>query len=92
MTIRHRSEENKGTFYVEKDGKQIGTMAYLNAGNDRIIIDHTEVDPSLRNEGVGEQLLLEAVKYARTEKIKIDPLCPFSKSIFDKNNDFKDVL
>ena len=32
------------------------------------------------------------VEYAREKGIKIIPLCPFAKSVFDKTSEFKDVL
>jgi hypothetical protein len=33
---------------------------------------------------VGYQLVKKAVDYAREKQIKIMPLCPFAKSVFDK--------
>jgi predicted GNAT family acetyltransferase len=33
-----------------------------------------------------------AVDYAREKHIKIIPLCPFAKSVFDRTPEFRDVL
>jgi uncharacterized protein len=33
-----------------------------------------------------------AVDYARTHNIKIIPICPYAKSLFDKLPEWKDVL
>ncbi|WP_392388795.1 GNAT family N-acetyltransferase [Flavobacterium piscinae] len=33
-----------------------------------------------------------AVEMAREKNLKIIPLCPFAKSVFDKTEDFRDVL
>ncbi len=66
-------------------------MFYSDAG-DRIIISHTEVDGSLKGKGVGKQLVSAAVAYARKNNIKIVPLCPFARSVFQKTPDYNDVL
>lgn len=92
MDIIHKSEGNKGKFFIEKDGKIIAEMSYVWAGETRIIIDHTEVDASLKGQGVGKKLVTEAVNFAREKGIKIMPLCPFAQAVFDKEKDFKDVL
>jgi hypothetical protein len=34
----------------------------------------------------------KAVDFAREKGIKIIPLCPFAKSVFDKVEQFRDVL
>lgn len=92
MDILHKSEGNKGKFFIEKDGKIIAEMTYVWAGDTRIIIDHTEVDASLKGQGVGKKLVAEAVKFAREKGIKIMPLCPFAQAVFEKEKEFNDVL
>ena len=92
MEIKHKSEGNKGKFLIEKDGIIIAEMTYVWAGETRIIIDHTEVDESLKGQGVGKKLVTEAVNFAREKGIKIMPLCPFAQAVFEKEKDFKDVL
>ncbi|MCL4162221.1 UNVERIFIED_CONTAM: hypothetical protein GTU68_004399 [Idotea baltica] len=67
-------------------------MTYTFAGSDKIIIDHTEVDESLRGKKVGNNLVEEAVKFAREKNIKILPLCPFAKHVMEKNSDYNDIL
>ena len=57
-----------------------------------IIIDHTEVGQSLKGKGIGLQLVKAVVAHARESKIKILPLCPFAKSVFDKKEELRDVL
>lgn len=92
MDIKHTSEGNKGKFFIEKEGIIIAEMTYVWAGETRIIIDHTEVNESLKGQGVGKKLVTEAVNFAREKGIKIMPLCPFAQAVFDKEKDFKDVL
>ena len=62
-------------------------------GTGFMIIDHTEVSDELRCKNVGYQLVHTAVEYARANHIKIIPLCPFAKSVFDKKAaEYGDVL
>ena len=83
---------SKGYFYVSVDGKQEGKMTFVFAGNDKIIIDHTEVNPGNNGKGFGKKMVNKAVEFAREKNIKIIPLCPFAKSVFDKTPEFSDVL
>ena len=92
MEIQHKEFDNKGMFYVLQDGKVLAEMTYVWAGAERIIIDHTDVDASLKGKGAGKQMVTKAVEFAREKGIKIIPLCPFAKSVFDKVKEFGDVL
>lgn len=67
-------------------------MEFSKAGSDRIIISHTDVSDLLRGKNVGKQLVSAAVDYARTNHIKIVPLCPFARSVFDRVKEYADVL
>jgi predicted GNAT family acetyltransferase len=92
MDVLQNDDGKKGFFYVEENGKQLAEMTYVWAGSDRIIIEHTEVDEVLKGKGVGKQLVEKAVEFARMKGIKIIPLCPFAKSVFDKVKELRDVL
>lgn len=92
MLVQHKQVGGKGIFYVGQDGAMLAEMVYTKPSNDKMIIEHTEVDDSLAGKGVGKQLLMAAVEYARTHSMKIIPLCPFAKSVFDKTPAIGDVL
>ncbi len=84
--------ETKGSFLLEENNKILAKMTFSISSVSLIIIDHTEVDPSLRGTGTGKKLLMEIVQKARAENIKIIALCPFVKSVFDKDESIRDVL
>lgn len=92
MNIDHLEHGSKGAFIIKEDGKRLAEMTYSRAGDNLIIIDHTDIDDSLRGKGVGKQLVQAAVEMARDRKIKIMPLCPFAKSVFDRVPEWRDVL
>ncbi len=90
--IGRESNEKNGYFYLSVDGKQEGKMTFVYAGDKQIIIDHTEVNTGNNGKGYGKMMVGKAVEFARDNNLKIIPLCPFAKSVFDKNPEFKDVL
>lgn len=92
MHIQHEQSASKGAFYVEENGTRLAEMTYSKAGDTLIIIDHTEVSDALRGKGAGKQLVSAAVDHARKSNLKILPLCPFAKSVFEKVKEFQDVL
>lgn len=92
LEVKQKEEGTKGSFYIEVEGKKVAEMTYSKAGDDRIIIDHTEVGDELRGQGAGKQMVEKAVAYAREQDISIIPLCPFARSVFDKNPELRDVL
>lgn len=92
MEIKQEDNGSKGSFYIGNISEKQAEMTYTWAGTDRIIIDHTEVSNQLRGSGAGKQMVEHAVAFAREKKISIIPLCPFAKSVFDKNESLRDVL
>jgi predicted GNAT family acetyltransferase len=90
--VRHVPAPPRGAFVIERDAVRLGEMTYVRAGAQRIIIDHTFVDDALRGTGAGKKLVEAAVAWARAEQLKVIPLCPFAKSVFQRNESLRDVL
>lgn len=88
----HREQgDSKGRYVFTADG-HTAEMTYSRLGATRIIIDHTEVPDAFRGQGVGVALVARAVADARTEGVKITPLCPFAAAQFRRHPDWHDVL
>lgn len=92
MKIEHLNENKGGYFKAVNEGKTAAIMNYAWAGPGKIVIEHTEVKPDYSGQGLGKDLVFAAVDYARLQKVKVLPLCPFAKSIFNKNESLNDVL
>ncbi len=92
MIIQHQFDGRRGSFFIEEGAKRFAEMVYVLAGPKKLIIEHTEVDESLKGQGIGVQLLEALVDYVRKEEIKVIPLCPFAKAMFKKREDLQDVL
>lgn len=90
--VQLKINDKNGAFFIEIDGKQEALMTFVFAGDDKIIIDHTEVNSGNNGKGFGKKMVAKAVEFAREKGIKIIPLCPFTKSVFDKTPELSDVL
>jgi predicted GNAT family acetyltransferase len=92
MSINTEERATGGAFVYQNESGASAKMTFSKAGDSMIIIDHTEVDGELRGQGVGEMLVEFMVNYARENQIKVMPLCPFTRSVFEKREDIRDVL
>jgi predicted GNAT family acetyltransferase len=92
MKIQRQEHKNKGAFFIEEDGDWIAEMTYFREGQRKIVVDHTEVDKSLRGKGVAKKLVETAVKFARKNNLLIKPVCQFTKKVLESSEDYEDVL
>ena len=85
-------QEGHNKFYVnDADGNQVAEIVFVPTGEHLSIIVHTDVDPSLKGQGVGKQLVAKVVEKMRAENRKIIPLCPFAKHEFDNNREYDSI-
>lgn len=92
MEIIQDNNSKNGIFKALENDILAGEMTYIWAGENKFIIDHTEVIPDFEGKGIGKKLVMQAVEYARENKLKILPLCPFAKSVFERTKEIQDVI
>lgn len=92
MEIIQIDDVKMGMFQAREAGTVAGELVYTWSGNDKIIINHTEVKDGFEGKGVGKKMLMEAIKFAREKHIKILPVCPFAKAVMEKSDEYQDVL
>lgn len=90
--IEREDNGKKGRFIIYENSEEAGEMTFTWAGEEKFIIDHTEVKEDFRGKGFAKELVMEGVDYARKNDLKIIPLCPYAKSRFDKDDSIHDVL
>ena len=56
------------------------------------MLDHTEVGPPLRGQRLTRSLVEAAVIWAREQHIRLVPVCPFARAVFEQEPSFRDVL
>lgn len=92
MTIQQENNSQRGSFFIEEDGKRVAELAYTWRDKAIISLDHTEVDEVLEGKGIGKALMEHATAYARDNGIKYILYCTFAKSFFKRHKEYSDVL
>ena len=92
MNIQHKSGETKGEFFIEENGEVKARLTYSKLGTTQIIIDHIEVSDELRGQNAGKALVEHAIGYARQNGLRVIPLCPFARSVIERDESLQDVL
>ncbi|MGK7379026.1 GNAT family N-acetyltransferase [Planococcus sp. 1R117A] len=58
---------------------------------DVMVIEHTFVDESMRNQGLAKKLLDKAADYARDNQYKMEPVCSYAAVAFERYKEYDDV-
>jgi len=85
------NERGKGAFFLEENDRRLGEMQ-IGISEKILTVYHTEVVPEMEGKGGTKKLLETMVEYARTNKLKVNPLCPYVLSMFRKHPDmYEDI-
>ncbi|HEX6676671.1 MAG TPA: GNAT family N-acetyltransferase [Actinomycetes bacterium] len=57
-----------------------------------VFLVHTEVDPALAGQGLGERLVAGALADLRTRGLKLVPICPFVRAYLRRHPDQADLV
>ena len=90
--IEQEDNGKKGRYCIYVEDLYAGEMTYTWAGDTKFIIDHTDIEEMFTGKGLGKLLVLRAVDFARTKGLKIIPLCPFAKKVFDTDGSLNDII
>lgn len=86
-------KKGKNKFYVgESNDVFLAHITYVFEKEDVIAIDHTYVSPELRGKAIAGKLLAEVVKMARTEELKVIPVCSYAVAKLTRNDEYQDIL
>ena len=92
MEIQKRLDDNKGSFFIEKDGRQVAELDFV-IKEDILDAIHTGVRPELEGQGIAGRLFDEMVKFAREKGYKVKPSCPYIDVKFKRDPaGFRDVV
>jgi len=84
-------DNGKGAFVIEENNERIAEMA-IGISGENLTVYHTEVSEKLKGKGVASQLLTKMVAYARENKLKVIPLCPYVLAQFKRHpEEYADV-
>jgi predicted GNAT family acetyltransferase len=88
LPVVHNSAAKR--FEISLDG-QIAFSKYLLVG-EKIIIEHTEVPVELEGRSIGSRIVRAALDYARAQKLKVMPLCPFTAGFIHRHPEYQDLV
>lgn len=92
MKIELNLEGKNGVFVMtDNNNKEVGELTFM-LKEEQMIVNHTGVNPELRGKGLAEKLVLEAVKYARKNQLKIIPFCSYVSVYIGKHPEVQDVI
>jgi len=83
--------QNNGGFCAKCNGAQVGKIDIITIGNDRLIIESTQIDSDYRDSDLCYNLVKCVVEFARKTGRKILCRCPRAQSIFNRCPEFDDV-
>jgi predicted GNAT family acetyltransferase len=92
MVVQHKQNGSGGKFFIQ-DGHEdtLAALIYDQTSPGTMVIEHTEVDKTLRGRDIGDQLISKAVEFARSQNLKILPVCSFARAVFEMKKEYRDV-
>ena len=84
MMINWQIDSDGITCIIDK--QEVGEMHWIeNLDAQTLDIVHTQVISKYRGQGIAQQLLEQAILYAKKHHLKIIPSCSYVKYIFEQN-------
>ena len=88
LTISHN--ENQSHFECCIDGG-LAFTEYIR-GADHITFIHTEVPEEAEGRGVAAAVITAGLAYAREQRLRVVPQCPFVKSYLKRHHEWDDIV
>jgi predicted GNAT family acetyltransferase len=80
------NDKGHGAFYIMDGAEQMGEMV-VGISHSNLTVYHTEVSTKAEGRGYAKKMLNAMVNHARTNHLKVIPLCPFVHAQFKRHPD-----
>jgi len=87
--IHHERDAHR---FVARTAGAEAVLEYAVVNADTLDYHHTFVPPELRGSGIASQLTEYALRYARDNRLKVRPTCPFVARYLQKHPDFQPLV
>ncbi len=87
--VKDNPEQSQYEIYV--DGLKVGLMSYQIRG-DTVTTPHTEIHPKYGGQGLGQQLVKEALDHIRDTGMFVRPTCPFVRDFIDNTPEYQEMV
>jgi uncharacterized protein len=78
--------------YEIRVGDDLAGFAEYRVRPGRIVMTHTEIDPSFEGRGLGSALATGALDDLRRRHLSVTPSCPFIATFIDEHPDYADLV
>ena len=92
MTIQARHDPEQKRFAAALNGGQEAVLEYAPAGAKTLEYKSTFVPEQEREQGIGEELVLYALDYARDNDYRVIPTCPFVRHVVDEHPEYGELM
>ncbi len=89
--IQHAETDDKGVFFLVRDGARVAEMTYRRTSPTNVEIDHTEVTEVLRGRGVARKLLDALAVWARSSGQRVAATCKYAAGELQRDGTLKDL-
>jgi uncharacterized protein len=87
--VRHNAARSR--YEISVDGRLVGFADYR-ADGDTIVFPHTEIEPSMRNEGLGAELVRGALDDVRAGGGTVVAQCWYVAEFIELHGEYADLL
>ena len=91
MDVSVQDSPDQHRFQVLVDGEPRGFAAYR-LRDSAVVITHSEVDPQLRGQGVGQELARRTLDLVRERGVRVVPQCPFFARYVAEHPEYADLV
>lgn len=91
MEFEFTKLENEEFAYRNMEDDEVVAEITWTLLGDVMAVEHTFVSPKLRGQGVAKQLLDKAAEYARQHEYKMEPICSYVVTAFERYDEYNDV-
>ena len=89
--VEVRDNPERHRFELLVDGA-IGGLATYRMRADVVVVNHSEVDPTLRGRGMGGELARRTLDQLRERGVKVVPACPFFADYIARHPEYDDLV
>lgn len=91
MELEFMELENEEFAFRHMKGDEVIAEITWTLLGDLMAVEHTFVSPELRGQGAAKKLLDRAADYAREHDYKMEPICSYVVSAFERYDEYNDV-
>jgi predicted GNAT family acetyltransferase len=84
--------EQYGSYDAIVGDREVGTLTYNRAGDDRLVLLATSVYPEFRQQGIATELIRRVLDDVRAQGKTVTILCPIVRSFIERNPEYADLV